>query len=79
MTEYLPILIVGAIVGLFAGAMILAYVMVKDKKEVMGFDRKMKDGELLKKVLPYTVLYLVIMALIAYFGLPLFESLHLFS
>ena len=38
-----------------------------------------KDGELLKKVLPYTVLYLVIMALIAYFGLPLFESLHLFS
>ena len=38
-----------------------------------------KVGELLKKVLPYTVLYLVIMALIAYFGLPLFESLHLFS
>lgn len=65
MTEYLPILIVGAIVGLFAGAMILAYVMVKDKKEVMGFDRKMKDGELLKRLLTYVKPYKGSMILVA--------------
>lgn len=63
--EYLPILIVGAIIGLFAGAMILAFVMVKDKKEVMGFDRKMKDGELLKRLLTYVKPYWRSMILVA--------------
>ena len=53
MKQYLPLLIVGAIIGVFSAAMILAYALVKDKKEAMGFDRNMKDGELMKRLLRY--------------------------
>ncbi|MCH5152237.1 MAG: ABC transporter ATP-binding protein [Clostridiales bacterium] len=53
MKEYLPLLIVGAIIGAFSGALILAYALVKDKKEAMGFDRNMKDGELMRRLLRY--------------------------
>lgn len=55
--NYLPLLIVGAIVGLFAGVLILAYVLVKDKKQAMGFDRKMTDGQLIKRLLAYVKPY----------------------
>lgn len=55
--EYLPLLIVGAIVGLFSAVMIFAYAFVKDKKTAMGFDRKMKDGELFKRLLFYAKPY----------------------
>ena len=57
MKDYLPLLIVGAIVGTFAAALILAYALVKDKKEAMGFDRNMKDGELMKRLLRYAKPY----------------------
>ena len=53
MKEYLPILIVGAIIGVITGGLILAYALVKDKKEAMGFDRNMKDGELMRRLLRY--------------------------
>ena len=57
MKDYLPLLIVGAIIGIFSAVMILAFVLVKDKKEAMGFDRNMKDGELLKRWLRYAKPY----------------------
>lgn len=57
MTEYLPLLIVGAIIGVFSAALILAYALVKDKKESMGFDRNMKDGELMIRLLRYAKKY----------------------
>lgn len=57
MKEYLPLLIVGAIVGVFSGVLILAYAMVKDKKEAMGFDRNMKDSELMRRLLHYAKPY----------------------
>ena len=57
MKEYLPLLIVGAIIGTFAAALILAYALVKDKKESMGFDRNMKDGELMQRLLRYAKPY----------------------
>ncbi len=53
MREYYPLILVGAIVGAFAVAFILAYVFMKDKKESIGFDRNMKDGELMKRLLHY--------------------------
>lgn len=53
MKEHLPLLIVGAIIGVFTGVLILAYALVKDKKEAMGFDRNMKDGELMRRLLRY--------------------------
>ncbi|MGN1040463.1 MAG: hypothetical protein ACI4QL_03440, partial [Candidatus Fimimonas sp.] len=57
MHEYLPLLIVGGIIGLFSTVLILAFAMVKDKKEAMGFDRKMKDGVLMKRLLRYAKPY----------------------
>lgn len=57
MKEYLPLLIVGAIIGLVSAIMIFAYAFVKDKKTAMGFDRKMKDGELMKRLLIYAKPY----------------------
>ncbi|MBR5262122.1 MAG: ABC transporter ATP-binding protein [Oscillospiraceae bacterium] len=53
MREYLPILIVGAIIGIFSIIFIVAYAMVKNKKEDMGFDRNMPDGELIVRLLKY--------------------------
>ena len=69
MHEFYPLLIVGAIISIFAVAFILAYVFMKDKKEAIGFDRNMSDKEIIKKLLVYakpykksfiTVLFLMI-------------------
>lgn len=57
MKDYLPLWIVGAIIGVFSTALILAYALVKDKKESMGFERNMKDGELMKRLLRYAKPY----------------------
>ncbi len=53
MREYLPILIVGAIIGVFSVIFIVAFAMMKNKKETIGFDRNMKDGEIVKRLLKY--------------------------
>lgn len=53
MNEYFPILLIGAIIALFATVFILAYALMKDKKEAIGFERNMNDGEILKRLLPY--------------------------
>ncbi len=53
MYEYFPLLIVGAIIGLASVIFIIAYAMIKDKKEAIGFDRNMKDGEIAKRLLKY--------------------------
>ena len=64
MREWLPILIIGAVIGVFSAIFIVAYVMIKDKKEAIGFDRNMKDGELIKRLLkyakPYTGNFLIV-------------------
>ncbi|MCM1289660.1 MAG: ABC transporter ATP-binding protein/permease [Corallococcus sp.] len=57
MKNWLPLLIVGAIIGLFSAVLIFVYAFVKDKKEAMGFSRKMKDGALLKRLLVYAKPY----------------------
>ncbi len=53
MYEYLPLLIVGAIIGLFSIFFVLAYALMKNKKEAIGFDRNMKDTEIIKRLLAY--------------------------
>lgn len=53
MYEYYPLLVAGAIAGLFATAFIIAYATMKDKKEAIGFDRNMKDTEIIKRLLVY--------------------------
>ena len=53
MYEFLPLLIIGAIIGLFSVLFVLAYVLMKNKKEAIGFDRNMKDSEIIKRLLAY--------------------------
>lgn len=53
MREYYPLLIVGAIVGVFTLIFVLAFAFMKDKKTAIGFERNMKDSEITKRLLKY--------------------------
>ena len=68
--EFYPILIVGAAISLFATAFILAYVFMKDKKEAIGFDRDIKDSEIIKWLLkyakPYTGRFVIVLILMIF-------------
>ena len=57
MREYLPLLIVGGIIGAFTGIFIIAYAMVQNKKEAMGFERNMADSEIIRRLLAYAKPY----------------------
>ena len=57
MTEYLPILIVGAVIGVFSLLFTLAYALEKNKKASMGFDRHMDDREIVKRLMAYAKPY----------------------
>ena len=57
MREYLPILIVGAIIGVFTLFFLIAYAMEQNKKETMGFDRNMDDREIIRRLLRYAKPY----------------------
>ncbi len=50
MHEYLPVLIVGGLICLFSLGFVLAFALVKDKKQAMGFDRNMKDSVLIARL-----------------------------
>ena len=53
MREYYPLLVIGAIVGTLSLCFVIAYAMMKNKKEAIGFDRNMKDGEIARRLLRY--------------------------
>ncbi len=53
MHEFLPLLIVGAIVGVFSIIFVIAYLRVRKQKEAIGFDRNMPDGEIVARLLQY--------------------------
>ena len=56
--EYLPVLIVGAIIGAFTIVFIMAYVALrKSKKEDDDTDRHMADGEIVRRLLRYAKPY----------------------
>ena len=57
MREYLPILIAGAIVGVFSLGFLIAYSVIRKQKEAIGFDRNMADGELIRRLLKYAKPY----------------------
>ena len=57
MREYLPILIVGAIISIFAVVFVIAYLGVKNKKEALGFDRHIPDSEIIRRLMVYTKPY----------------------
>ena len=70
MYEYYPILIVGALIGAFSLVFLIAYLSIKDKKEAIGFDRNMKDGEIIKRLFeyakPYYKQFIVILVLMIF-------------
>ena len=57
MREYLPLLIVGAIIGVFTLVFVVVYALEKNKKESMGFERHMADGEIIRRLLGYAKPY----------------------
>lgn len=57
MREYYPLLVSGAIIGLLSVVFIVAYATIKNKKEEMGFERRMKDGDLIRRLLGYAKPY----------------------
>ncbi len=74
MREYLPILIAGAIIGVFAVIFVVAFITLKRRGQAVTFDRNMPDGEIMSRLMKYArphwksfLLVLLIMAVsIAY-------------
>ena len=57
MTNLNPLLLVGGVIGTVTAILIFAYALVKGKKETMGFERTMKDGEILRRLAGYAKPY----------------------
>ncbi len=53
MHEYLPLLIAGAVIGVFTAVFLVIYALEKNKKSSMGFDRNMSDGQIIRRLLRY--------------------------
>jgi ATP-binding cassette subfamily B protein len=58
MTQYLPILIVGALIGVISVIFLVAYLSLMKQKEAIGFDRNMKDSEITRRLLRYAKPYI---------------------
>jgi len=50
---YYPLLAIGAAVGILSIIFSVAYAMMKNKKEEIGFDRAMTDGEIIRRLFAY--------------------------
>ncbi len=57
MHEFLPLLIVGGIIGVFSLIFLLAYFTMKNKKAAIGFDRTMPDKQIAARLLKYAKSY----------------------
>lgn len=72
MREYYPLLLVGAIIGVISTVLIVAFATMKDKKQAIGFDRSMKDGEIIRRLLRYARPYagsFILVGFIVLFGI----------
>ena len=72
MREFYPLLIVGAVIGVISLVFIIAYLSIKDKKEAIGFERNIKDYDILKNLLKYAKPYVgsfVIVLLVMLFSI----------
>lgn len=70
MREFYPLFIVGAVISVFALCFILSFILMKDKKEAIGFDRSMKDSEIMRRLLgyakPYYKYFLIVLFLMLF-------------
>lgn len=53
MYKLYPLLVVGGIIGAISLVFIIAFCLMKDKKTAIGFDRNMKDKEIVTRLLAY--------------------------
>ncbi|MBO4355433.1 MAG: ABC transporter ATP-binding protein [Clostridia bacterium] len=58
MYEYYPLLFVGGVIGLITLCFLIAYLIIIKQKEAIGFDRNIKDSEIMKRLLVYARPYL---------------------
>ena len=69
MYEYFPILAVAGFISLVSVAFIIAYAMMKNKNESIGFDRNMKDGDIVRRLLifakPHVGSFLIVLFIMA--------------
>ena len=54
---YYPLIIMGAILGVFSLIFAIAYALMKNKKEAIGFDRNIPDKEIIRRLLAYAKPY----------------------
>ncbi len=74
MREYYPILIAGGVICFFTVIFILAFLRIKDDKEAIGFDRDLRDSEIIRRMWKYAapykksflVIFLIMVVSIAY-------------
>ena len=52
-----PLIYVSIILGVFTISFLIAFLLIKDKKEAFGFDRNMKDSDIIKRLLKYAKNY----------------------
>ena len=53
MREFLPLWIVGGVLGAVSIMLVIAYMTIRKQKEAIGFDRNMKDSEITRRLLVY--------------------------
>ena len=53
MYEYLPLLIIGAIIGVFTLIFVVAYFVMQRKKSLLVYDRHMADGVIIRRLFAY--------------------------
>lgn len=57
MRNYFPLIFVGALLGVLSVIFVTVYALIKNKKQAVGFDRVMKDGEIVRRLLVYAKPY----------------------
>ena len=57
MREYLPVLIVGGIIGMFALVFLIAYLVARRKNVLENRERNMPDSEIIRRLLAYAKPY----------------------
>ncbi len=57
MYDYFPLIVVGALLGVLSVIFVTVYALIKNKKQAVGFDRAMKDGEIVRRLLVYAKPY----------------------
>ncbi len=55
--KYYPLIIMGGVLGALSLVFVVAFALIKDKKESMGFERNISDKEITKRLLTYAKPY----------------------